>query len=131
MECCDGTAITFVCEAITSNNHQITIKRLDIPLDITLLMCLLGRRTLAVVDSAYTTAMAGSKNKRFNPEKFAKHGRDAKLGGPDTAAQEAANQYDAERAVWHAQHVHVFRTKYADALRAKRHQALTGQNDDE
>ena len=30
-----------------------------------------------------------------------------------------------------AQHVHVFRTKYADALREKRHQALTGQNDDE
>ena len=67
-------------------------------------MCLIGRRTLAVVDSAYTTAMAGSKNKRFNPVKFARHGRDPRHGGPDTAAQEAANQYDAERAVWHAQH---------------------------
>ena len=115
----------------TESGVHLKVKRLDIASHWTLLMCLLGRRTLAVVDSAYTTAMAGSKNKRFNPEKFAKHGRDAKLGGPDTAAQEAANQYDAERAVWHAQHVHVFRTKYADALREKRHQALTGQNDDE
>jgi hypothetical protein len=75
--------------------------------------------------------MEGSKNKRFNPEKFAGHGRDAKLVGPDTAAQEAATQYDAELVVWHAQHVGMFRTKYADALREKRHQTLSGQNDDE
>ena len=84
-----------------------------------------------MVDSAYTTAMAGSKNKRFNPEKFARHGRDPRHGGPDTAAQDAANQFDAERAVWHAQHVRVFRTQYAEALRAKRTQALTGESDDE
>ena len=54
---------------------------------------------MTVVVSVYTTAMAGSKNKRFSPAKYDVHGRDAKKGGNDAAAQQAAAQYDAERAL--------------------------------
>jgi hypothetical protein len=43
--------------------------------------------------------MSGSKNKRFSPAKYDVHGRDAKKGGNDAAAQQAAAQYDAERAL--------------------------------
>ena len=50
-----------------------------------------------MVVSVYTTAMSGSKNKRFSPAKYDVHGRDAKKGGNDAAAQQAAAQYAAER----------------------------------
>ena len=52
---------------------------------------------MTVVVSVYTTAMSGSKNKRFSPAKYDVHGRDAKKGGNDAAAQQAAAQYAAER----------------------------------
>jgi hypothetical protein len=50
-----------------------------------------------VVVSVYTTAMSGSKNKRFSPAKYDVHGRDAKKGGNDAATQQTAAQYAAER----------------------------------
>ena len=49
-----------------------------------------GNRTLAVVDSVYTTVVAGSKNKRFNPARYVGELRDAKRGGVDSHAQAAA-----------------------------------------
>jgi hypothetical protein len=52
---------------------------------------------MTVVVSVYTTAMSGSKNKRFSPAKYDVHGRDAKKGGNDAAAQQTAAQYAAER----------------------------------
>ena len=48
---------------------------------------------MTVVVSVYTTAMAGSKNKRFSPAKYDVHGRDANKGGNVAAAA----QYAAER----------------------------------
>ena len=51
---------------------------------------------MTVVVSVYTTAMAGSKNKRFSPAKYDVHGRDAKKGCNDAAAQQAAAQYASE-----------------------------------
>ena len=57
------------------------------------------RRTMVVVVSVYNTAIVGSKNKRFNHAKYDVHGRDAKKGGNDAAAQHAAAQYNAEQAL--------------------------------
>ena len=90
-----------------------------------------GSRTLAVVDSVYTTAVAGSKNKRFNPARYAGALRDAKRGGVDSHAQAAAGRYEAERALWHEAHMGTFRDKWAAEMRARRARILAGDSDEE
>ena len=90
-----------------------------------------GSRTLAVVDSVYTTAVAGSKNKRFNPARYAGALRDAKRGGVDSDAQAAAGRYEAERALWHEAHMGTFRDKWAAEMRARRARILAGDSDEE
>ena len=90
-----------------------------------------GRRTLAVVDSVYTTVVAGSKNLRFNPAKYVREQRDAKRGGHDSDAQAAAGRYDVERALWHEPHMGVFRDMWAVEMRARRARILAGDSDGE
>ena len=88
-------------------------------------------RTLAVVDSVYTTVVAGSKNKRFNPARYVDERRDPKRGGPDSDAQAAAGLYEAERALWHEAHMGTFRDKWAAEMRARRARILAGDSDEE
>ena len=88
-------------------------------------------RTLAVVDSVYTTVVAGSKNKRFNPASYVGELRDDKRGGPDSYAQAAAGRYESERALWHEAHMAVFRDMWAAEMRARRARILAGDSDEE